>query len=64
MLEIIFPVVLGISLAAACGFRVFIPMLGVSIAALSGHLPLSPELTWLGTWPAVELRRQLSAPQH
>jgi hypothetical protein len=52
-MDILFAIILGISLAAACGFRVFIPMLGISIAALSGHLTLSSELSWLGTWPAV-----------
>ena len=31
---------LGIGLAAATGFRVFLPMLVVSAAAYSGHLSL------------------------
>ena len=34
-------IVLGIALAAATGFRVFLPMLIVSGAAYSGHLPLN-----------------------
>lgn len=45
-------VALGIALAGACGFRVFVPPLVVSLAALSGHLTLSPGLAFLGTWPA------------
>lgn len=45
--------IIGIGLSAACGFRVFVPLLGVSIAALSGHLPLFSGFEWMGTWPAV-----------
>ena len=33
---------IGIGLAAACGFRVFVPPLVLSVAALSGHLHLAP----------------------
>ncbi len=44
---------LGIGLAAACGFRVFVPLLVLCIAALSGHLRLAPDFAWLGTWPAL-----------
>lgn len=44
---------IGIGLSAACGFRVFVPLLGVSIAALSGHLTLFSGFEWMGTWPAV-----------
>ena len=42
-------IVLGIALAAATGFRVFLPMLIVSGAAYSGHLPLNDNFAWLGT---------------
>jgi len=45
--------IIGIGLSAACGFRVFVPMLGVSIAALTGHLTLFPGFEWMGTWPAL-----------
>jgi hypothetical protein len=34
-------IVLGVGLAAATGFRVFLPMLIVSGAAYIGHMPLS-----------------------
>ena len=40
---------MGVGLAAAVGFRVFLPMLVLSIAAYSGHLTLSTGLAWLGT---------------
>lgn len=44
---------LGIGLAAACGFRVFVPLLVASIAGLTGHLELAGGFEWLGTWPAL-----------
>jgi len=40
---------LGIALAAATGFRIFLPMLIVSVAAYTGHLPLDSSFAWLGT---------------
>src|SRR4051812_14311053 len=43
---------LGVGLSAACGFRVFVPLLGMSLAALAGHLTLAPSFEWIGTWPA------------
>jgi hypothetical protein len=46
-------ILLGIGLAAACGFRVFVPFLVISIAALTGHLKLAPDFVWLGSWPAL-----------
>jgi len=42
----------GIGLSATCGFRVFIPLLGISIAHHTGHLALSPGFEWIGSWPA------------
>ena len=52
-MEITLSVLLGIGLAAACGFRVFVPPLVMSIAALSGHLHLARGFEWIGTWPAL-----------
>src|SRR5262249_35292134 len=42
-------IVLGVGLAAATGFRVFVPMLIVSAAANTGHLSLDGNFAWLGT---------------
>jgi hypothetical protein len=42
-------VVLGIALAAATGFRVFLPMLILSGAAYTGHLQLDSSFAWLAT---------------
>jgi hypothetical protein len=39
----------GLGLSAACGFRVFVPLLVASIAAQTGHLPLSPGFEWIAT---------------
>lgn len=44
---------IGIGLAASCGFRVFVPMLVMSLAVKGGLLTLSDGWHWLGTWPAL-----------
>ena len=48
-------IALGIGLAAATGLRLFLPMLVVSAAAYTGHLPLSENFTWLATPAALIL---------
>jgi hypothetical protein len=52
-LDLALSIALGVGLAAAVGFRVFLPMLVMSIAAFSGHLTLSSGFAWLGTAPAL-----------
>jgi hypothetical protein len=49
MSDFALPIILGIALAAATGFRVFLPMLIVSGAAYTGHLSLNDSFAWLGT---------------
>lgn len=44
---------LGLSLSAACGFRVFIPPLVMSVAALYGDLTLPEDWAWIGSEPAL-----------
>src|SRR5271170_506582 len=51
--EVALSIALGVGLAAAVGFRVFLPMLVMSIAAYSGHLHLSSGFAWLGSAPAL-----------
>jgi hypothetical protein len=51
--DLLLSIALGIGLAAAVGFRVFVPMLVMSVAAYTGHLHLSSGLEWLGTLPAI-----------
>jgi hypothetical protein len=48
-LDLALSIALGVGLAAATGFRVFLPMLVMSAAAYTGHLPLSENFAWLGT---------------
>jgi hypothetical protein len=45
--------VIGIGLSAACGFRIILPFLGLSIAAMNGYIHPSPGFQWLGSWPAL-----------
>jgi hypothetical protein len=42
----------GLALAAAAGFRVFVPLLVVCVAARGGWLELGPEFEWIGTTQA------------
>jgi hypothetical protein len=51
-MEIVLGLIIGVGLSAACGFRVFVPLLGMSTAHLAGHLSLSPGFEWIGSWPA------------
>jgi hypothetical protein len=52
-METLLSICVGLALAAACGFRVFVPLLVISIASLAGHLSLDPSLQWMGSYPAV-----------
>jgi len=47
-LDLALAIAMGVGLSAAVGFRVFLPMLVLSVAAYSGHLTLSSGLAWLG----------------
>lgn len=51
--ETLFGMMIGLGLSAACGFRVFVPPLVVSLAAFTGHLELSEGFQWLASYPAV-----------
>jgi len=46
-------VAVGLGLAAACGFRVFVPLLIASLAAHFGRLPLANGFDWLASVPAL-----------
>jgi len=59
-LEVVLAVAMGVGLAAAVGFRVFLPMLVLSIGAYAGHLTLTHSLAWLGT-PAALLMLSVAA---
>lgn len=51
--DLLFSVALGIGLAAATGFRVFIPLLVAGLAARAGWVPLIDSFAWLQSTPAL-----------
>lgn len=55
VIEIVTAVSVGISLAAACGFRVFVPAFVFSVAAHTDNLPieLAEQWEWVGSMPAM-----------
>ena len=52
-MEALLSILAGIGLSAACGFRVFVPLLVTSIAARSGHLHLGSQFAWIGSDAAI-----------
>jgi len=51
-MEFVMALFIGIGLSATCGFRVFVPLLGLSIAAHVGQMDLASGFGWIGSWPA------------
>jgi uncharacterized membrane protein len=51
-MESVLAVFVGLGLAASCGFRVFVPLLVTSAAAISGYLELAAGFEWIGSWTA------------
>lgn len=49
MEETLLSLALGLGLAAACGFRVFVPLLVLGAAVRTGHVDVSPGFAWVGT---------------
>ncbi len=52
-MEIVLSVCLGLGLAAACGFRIFVPFLLMSAAAHLGYLHVDGRFEWIGSTPAL-----------
>ena len=52
-MEIFLSLLIGIGLSATSGFRVFVPLLIMSIASLAGHLELSSSFEWIASYPAL-----------
>jgi hypothetical protein len=48
-METILGFAIGIGLSAACGFRVFVPLLIMNLAALSGQIYLPSGFAWIGS---------------
>ncbi len=51
-METFLGIAVGIGLSAACGFRVFVPLLVMNLASLVGQLHLSPGFSWIGSYYA------------
>jgi hypothetical protein len=51
-METLLGIAVGIGLSAACGFRVFVPLLVMNLASLSGQLHLSSGFGWIGSYYA------------
>jgi len=51
-METLLGIAVGIGLSAACGFRVFVPLLVMNLASLSGHLHLASGFAWIGSYGA------------
>ncbi len=52
-MEVLLGVGLGIGLAAACGFRVFLPVLAMGIGARAGAIDLAENFEWMAGTPAL-----------
>ncbi|HET6277681.1 MAG TPA: DUF4126 domain-containing protein [Candidatus Polarisedimenticolia bacterium] len=52
-MEHVLGVLVALGLSAACGFRIFVPVLVISIAARTGHLVLASQFEWIGATPAL-----------
>ena len=51
--ELVVGVCAGVSLSAACGFRVFLPLLAVSIAVHFFGYKVSADFEWIGSWISI-----------
>ncbi len=53
MEPVIFSVLVGVGLSAACGFRVFLPLLILNLAVRYDYLSLAGGFEWMGSTPAL-----------
>ena len=52
-------IALGIGLAASTGFRIFLPLFGLSLAAYFGLWPVNENFQWLASTPALVIDDKL-----
>ena len=52
-MELVLSISIGLGLAAACGFSIFVPLLLAGIANNTGHLELAGGFEWIGSTPAM-----------
>lgn len=53
VLQLLISVAIGLGLAAACGFRVFLPLFLISLMSHLGFLGLAGTFEWMASWPAL-----------
>lgn len=51
--ELLISLGVGLGLAAACGFRIFVPLLALGVAARAQLVPLASGFEWLASAPAL-----------
>lgn len=51
--EVCLSLCVGLGLATACGFRIFVPLLVMSIAVKTGHLEVAENFSWLSSDAAI-----------
>jgi hypothetical protein len=51
-METLLVIGVGIGLSAACGFRVFVPLLVMNLASLAGQIHLASGFAWIGSYYA------------
>lgn len=54
-MDIILAVIMGVALAAACGFRVFVPLLVAAIGVRTGDIAVAQSFSWVGSDAAIVL---------
>jgi hypothetical protein len=52
-MDIIIALAMGIGISAACGFRVFLPLLALSVTGNAGYVELPEAMSFLASTPAV-----------
>lgn len=52
-MDFVIAICVGVGLSAACGLRVFLPMLLLSAAGKLGWVPLAHGFDWVSSWPAL-----------
>ena len=52
-METALSILVGLGLSAAVGFRVFVPLLIMGVAAQTGYLTLASGFAWIGSTPAL-----------
>jgi hypothetical protein len=54
-MDMVLAVVMGVALSAACGFRVFVPVLIAAVAVRTGDVHVAQSFQWIGSTPALVL---------